>query len=206
MESLTKVALSLRLMCHHDWGSILYPLTARRVTRWSLDLIDRIERHDIFNAAALALALLFCGYLALTWLGFLGLALEDGLWNSEKVEAGEDLTSIDFASIFINGSRPPNEVSVRVGNGSDGRTGLAGRATERLGAVGYGTLPAENKIGDPSDQSFVYYVDGFVLDARQVAAVLDIPEANVRELGTSDVGVTLDGADVIVVLGNDAPL
>ena len=166
-----------------------------------------IERHDIVNAAALALALLFCGYLALRWFGVLDLTMEEGLWRSEKVEvAEEDLSAVDIAAILINGSRPPNEVSVRVGNGSDGRTGLAGRATERLGAVGYGTLPAENKVGDPSDQSYVYYVDGFVLDARQVAAVLDIPEGNVLELGTSDIGVTLDGADVVVVLGNDAAL
>lgn len=169
-------------------------------------MIDRIERHDIFNAAALALALLVCGYLALRWFGFLGTTIDEGLWKSEKVEVVADPSSVDVASIFINGSRPPNEVSVRVGNGSDGRTGLAGRATERLGAVGYGTLPAENKVGDPNDESFVYYIDGFVLDARQVAAVLDIPEANVLELGTEDVGVTLDGADVVVVLGNDAAL
>jgi hypothetical protein len=43
-----------------------------------------------------------------------------------------------------------------------------------------------------------------VLDARQVAAVLEIPETNVVELGTEDIGVTVDGADVIVVLGNNA--
>ncbi|MDH3293034.1 MAG: LytR C-terminal domain-containing protein [Acidimicrobiia bacterium] len=169
-------------------------------------MIDRIERHDFLNAAALALALLFCGYLAVRWLGLLGVTLEQGLWKSEKVETIDDANSLDITSILINGSRPPNEVSVRVGNGSDGRTGLAGRATERLGAVGYGTLPAENKVGDPSDESFVFFAEGFVLDARQVAAVLDIPEANVRQLGAEDVGVTIDGADVIVVLGNDAAL
>jgi len=168
-------------------------------------LTFRIERHDIMNAAALAVALLLCGYLLLRWVGLLGTTLDEGLWQADKAEVADDpADTIDVASIFINGSRPPNEVSVRVGNGSDGRNGLAGRATERLGSVGYGTLQPENKLGDPSDDSFVYYLDGFLLDARQVAAVLDIPESNVLELKTTDIGITVDGADVIVILGNNA--
>lgn len=168
-------------------------------------MIQSIERHDIFNAAALAAALLLCGTLLLRWVGYLGSTVDDGLWQAEKTESVEEaLRDIDVASVYINGSRPPNEVGVRVANGSEGRDGLAGRGTERLGSFGYGVLTPENKIGDPGDDSFVYYVQGFVLDARQVAAVLEIPETNVIELGTDDIGVTIDGADVIVVLGNNA--
>ncbi len=95
---------------------------------------------------------------------------------------------------------------MRVANGSEGRNGLAGRGTERLSSFGYGTLTPENKVGDPTDDSYVYYTEGFVLDARQVAAVLEIPETNVVELGTEEIGVTVDGADVIVVLGNNAAI
>jgi hypothetical protein len=167
-------------------------------------VLDRIERHDIFNAVALGLAVLLCGYILLRWIGFLGETVDEGLWQAEKFETIQSDNAVDPASIFINGSRPPNEVSVRVGNGSAGRDGLAGRATERLASVGYGTLQPENKVGDADDDSYVFYAEGFILDARQVAAVLDIPEVNVRSLGTEDIGVSLDGADVIVVLGNNA--
>lgn len=168
-------------------------------------MIQSIERHDIVNAAALAAALLLCGILLLRWVGYLGDTVGNGLWHAEKAESVEEaLNDIDVASIYINGSRPPNEVGVRVANGSDGRNGLAARGTERLSSFGYGTLTPENKIGDPTDDSFVYYTDGFVLDARQVAAVLEIPETNVVQLGLDEIGVTVDGADVIVVLGNNA--
>ncbi len=168
-------------------------------------MIQSIERHDIVNAAALAGALLLCGILLLRWIGYLGDAVGDGLWQAEKAESAEEaLNDLDVASVYINGSRPPNEVGVRVANGSDGRNGLAARGTERLSSFGYGTLTPENKIGDPGDDSFVYYIEGFLLDARQVAAVLEIPETNVVELGVEDIGVTVDGADVIVILGTNA--
>ena len=168
-------------------------------------LINRIERHDLVNAAALAFALLLCGLLLLRWVGFLGSAVDDGLWQAEKSESVvESAESVDIASVFINGSRRPTEVSVKVANASDGRNGLAARGTERLISVGYGTLAPENKLGDPTDDSFVYYIEGFVLDARQVAAVLDIAESNVIELDSSDIGVNVEGADVIVVLGTNA--
>ncbi len=170
-------------------------------------MIQSIERHDIVNAAALAAALLLCGVLLLRWIGYLGATVSDGLWQAEKAESVEDtLSDIDPASVFVNGSRPPNEVGVRVANGSDGRNGLAGRGTERLSAFGYGTLTPENREGDPGDESYVYYTQGFLLDARQVAAVLEVPETNVILLGSQDIGVTIDGADVIVVLGNNAPI
>lgn len=168
-------------------------------------MIQSIERHDIVNAAALAGALLICGILLLRWVGYLGTTVGDGLWQAEKAESvDEALSDIDVASVFINGSRPPNEVGVRVANGSEGRNGLAARGSERLSSFGYGTLTPENKIGESADDSFVYYTEGFVLDARQVAAVLEIPETNVIELGTETIGVTTEGADVIVVLGNNA--
>ncbi|MDH3302983.1 MAG: LytR C-terminal domain-containing protein [Acidimicrobiia bacterium] len=170
-------------------------------------MIQSIERHDIVNAAALAGALLLCGILLLRWVDYLGEAVGGGLWQADKAESAEDvLNDIDVASVYINGSRPPNEVGVRVANGSEGRNGLAGRGTERLSSFGYGTLTPENKVGDPTDDSYVYYTEGFVLDARQVAAVLEIPETNVVELGTEEIGVTVDGADVIVVLGNNAAI
>lgn len=161
-------------------------------------MLDRVERSDVFNASALAIVLLLLGFLTLGALGWLTEAIDEGLWSSSGGEEIEDLEVL--GSPFL---RPPNEVSIRVGNGSDGRQGLAGRATSRLQGAGYGALDPKNKDGEAIDESFVYYIDGFKIDAIQVATVLNIAESQVRPL-LDNPGVPTDGADVIVILGQDA--
>lgn len=161
-------------------------------------MLDRVERSDVFNASALAVVLLFLGFLILTVVDRLGEAVDEGLWASTGVEELEDVDVI--GSPFL---RPSNEVSVRVGNGSDGRQGLAGRATSRLQSAGYGALDPKNKEGATTDESFVYYIDGYKIDAIQVATLLNIAESQVRPL-LDNPGVPTEGADVIVILGQDA--
>jgi hypothetical protein len=160
-------------------------------------VIDRVERSDVLNACALAAVILFMGYLVMVGVGYFTSAIDDGLWSS----SGGDVEIVDLSSNPL--VRPPNEVSIRVGNGSDGRQGLAGRATRRLESTGYGTLEPKNKDGDPIDESFVYYIDGYKADALQIAEVLKIAETQVRPL-LDDPGVTTEGADVVVILGQDA--
>jgi hypothetical protein len=161
-------------------------------------VLDRVERSDVLNAAALALVLLLLGFATLNAIGWLSDEVDEGLWASS---GGEEVADIEvIGSPFL---RPPNEVSIRVGNGSDGRQGLAGRGTDRLESAGYGVLDPKNKEGEPIDESFVYYIDGFKIDAIQVATVLNIAEAQVRPL-LDNPGVPTDGADVIVILGQDA--
>ncbi len=161
-------------------------------------MLDRVERSDVVNASALALVLLLLGFLTIGAFGLLTDTVDEGLWTSS---GGEEVDDIEvLGSPFL---RPPNEVSIRVGNGSDGRQGLAGRATDRLTSAGYGALDPKNKDGDPIDESFVYYIDGFKIDAIQVATVLNIAESQVRPL-LDNPGVPTDGADVIVILGQDA--
>lgn len=162
-------------------------------------VLDRVERNDVFNAIALAAVLLLCGYVLLQALGLLSDNLDQGLWVAEGRETDELAEPVALGL----GLRPPNEVSIRVGNGSDGRQGLAGRATRRLEDVGYGTLEPENKSGVPIDDSFVYYIDGFKVDAIQVATVLNIAESQVRPL-LDNPGILTEGADVIVILGQNA--
>lgn len=164
-------------------------------------MLERVERNDVVNAAALAGVLLGGGLLLLTMFGWLGSIIDEGLWTAEGGD--EEPAAIDDDAFLNPDLRPPNEVSVRVGNGSDGRQGLAGRATRTLEDLGYGTLPPENKEGLPIDDSFVYYVDGYKLDAIQIATTLDITEAQVRPL-LDNPGVQTEGADVIVVLGQNA--
>lgn len=163
-------------------------------------MLDRVERSDVFNAAALAAVLLGLGFLVLTVFGWFTTAVDEGLWTAEGGELDDAAAAEVLSDIRL---RPTNEVSVRVGNGSDGRQGLAGRASRKLENLAYGTLEARNKEGDPIDESFVYYVDGFKLDAIQVATLLNIAQSQVRPLLDSP-GVPIDGADVIVILGQDA--
>ncbi len=163
-------------------------------------MLDRVERNDVVNATALALVLLFLGFVILAIVGRLSETVDAGLWTAE----GSDV--IEASATEVPGGpllRPPNEVSVRVGNGSDGRQGLAGRATRKLTGAGYGALEPKNKEGLAIDESFVYYIDGFKIDAIQIAAFLNITESQVRPL-LDDPGVPTEGADVIVILGQDA--
>ncbi len=161
-------------------------------------MLDRVERSDVLNASALAIVLLLLGFVILNVVDRLGESVDEGLWASTGTEELDDLEVI--GSPFL---RPPNEVSVRVGNGSDGRQGLAGQATSRLQSAGYGVLDPKNKEGLAIDESFIYYIDGFKIDAIQVATLLNIVESRVRPL-LDNPGVPTEGADVIVVLGQDA--
>lgn len=163
-------------------------------------MLDRLERTDVLNAVALAVVLLLLGIGLLRLLGMFSTTVDEGLWEAE---GGEELAADAVAAPQTNSLRPPNEITVRVGNGSEGRQGLAGRATGRLDTIGYGTLEAVNKEGQPVDDSFVYYIDGYKVEAIEIAGILNIDESQVRPL-LGDPGVPTDGADVLVILGQNA--
>ncbi len=163
-------------------------------------MLDRLERSDVLNATALAVVLLVLGLGLLRVIDSFSSTVDEGLWTAE---GGDDLNAGAVAAPQTASLRPPNEITIRVGNGSEGRQGLAGRATGRLADLGYGTLDALNKEGQPIDDSFVYYVDGYKVEAIEIAGALNIDEAQVRPL-LGDPGLPTDGADVIVVLGQNA--
>ncbi len=171
---------------------------------WSQRMLNRIERHDIINAMALSLVLLLCGYAMNRWVDSLSTAWDEGFWQAEKDESGILPTGDEARSAAkIRGQHLPNEVSVLVGNGSDGIDGLAGRGASRLGDAGYGTLQPQNVDGEPVEVTTVYYTDGFKPDAEAIAILLGFDEDHVEVLRDSP-GVPVEGADVIVVFGNDA--
>jgi len=167
----------------------------------------RLEVHDIVNAALLATVLLLFVYFAQRQLGNVGEIWNNGFFTAEKVDTLDDEElAARAAEIDVVGSRPPNEVSVIVGNGSEGRDGLAGRASERLATVGYGMIAPVNKEGEPVNDSAIYYADGFRLDAVRVALLMGFEETDVQPILNRELGVPIDGADVVVVLGSNAPL
>lgn len=88
--------------------------------------------------------------------------------------------------------RPPEEVTVLVLN-SIGTTGLAGRVTEKLAALGYDMLEPDN-FEPQLEQSTIWYKPGFGPDANDLAA--NFPDA-VTELNPDE----LSEADIVVLLG-----
>lgn len=166
-------------------------------------MLNRIERHDITNAVALALVLLLCVFVILRWVGSLASALDGGFWTAEKAATVAAPTEEAVrAANEIRGQHSPNEVSVLVGNGSSGIDGLAGRGAERLTDLGYGTLSPQNYNGEPVANSMIYYAQGYRPDAEAIAILLSL-DGRLRMI-TDDIGVNADGADVVVILGDDA--
>lgn len=88
--------------------------------------------------------------------------------------------------------REPAELTVLVLN-STGRSGLAGRTTQRIADGGYQTLPADN-FSPTLDTSVVRYAAGLEREAEVLAA--QIPDANLELSEEED-----PAADLVVVLG-----
>jgi hypothetical protein len=88
--------------------------------------------------------------------------------------------------------RPPGEVTVLVLN-SVGTSGLAGRVTEKLAALGYDMLEPDN-FEPLLEQSKIWYKPGFGPDANDLAA--NFPDA-VTEFNPDE----LPEADIVVLLG-----
>lgn len=86
----------------------------------------------------------------------------------------------------------PAELTVLVLN-STGRTGLAGRTTQRIADEGYQTLPADN-FSPTLDTSVIRYTAGLEREAEVLAA--QIPDANLELSEEED-----PAADLVVVLG-----
>ncbi len=100
--------------------------------------------------------------------------------------------------------RPPAEVSVQVANSTDVR-GAASRVTDRLKVLGFVTLTPTDLRGTPLDRSKVHYMPGSLLEAQNIAGVLELDRQNdVFQMfeDTSAVSV-YEMPDVLVAIGTD---
>ncbi|MFV0525415.1 MAG: LytR C-terminal domain-containing protein [Acidimicrobiales bacterium] len=179
-------------------------------------MVDRLERHDIVNAAALAGVLLLFGFLIVTGTTLLFRSVGDGIVESSKEPPA--LNSETAGDLPADGdgtgeteappaeapppepaiaARPPAEVPVRVGNGAR-RVGVAAAGTGVVAGAGYPTLPPKN--APTTEPSIVYFTAGYEADARRLAEVLAL-DAPLIEPMPPDPGVPADGAAVIVILG-----
>ncbi len=106
----------------------------------------------------------------------------------------------------IDGFQPraPEEVSVQVANSTDVR-GAASRITDRLKVLGFVTLTPTNLRGTPLDRSRVHYMPGSLLEAQNIAEVLELDRQNdVFAIfdDTSAIG-DYEMPDVLVSVGTD---
>lgn len=165
-------------------------------------MLNRIERHDITNAAALALVLMLCVFVILRWVDAVGNSWSNGLWEAEAAESIPEPTPAALkAAEEVRGQHARNEVTVLVGNGTL-VSGLASDGTSMMTDNGYGSLTPQNVDGDPVPRSTVYYGLGFRPDAEAIAILMSIDSEQVVTL-TDGIGLSTDGADVVVVLGQD---
>ncbi len=99
---------------------------------------------------------------------------------------------------------PPAEVRVLVANGTD-VGGAAGAIREVLiSDQGYNGLPPVNATTEEvPDFSFVYFANGYELDARNVGLIINVDSANVLPMPAALPVADLAEANVLVLLGSD---
>ena len=178
--------------------------------------MDRVERHDVINAVALAAALLAMA-LALVWGASALFGTISGTVDSSKnpdettttvPAAGEAGGSTTTAAADAETTTTaavlhlPDQVIVRVGNGA-GRKGIATVGTDLVSGAGYAILGPKN--APAASQSIVYYLDGYQADAVEVARLLNIPATQTAPM-PADPGIPVAEAHLIAIIGADTTI
>ncbi|MEM9203459.1 MAG: LytR C-terminal domain-containing protein [Actinomycetota bacterium] len=135
---------------------------------------------------------------------------DDGTEADPAVEGTTDTTTTTTTTVSA-ATRAPGEVRAAVANGT-GTAGLAGARSGELATAGYVTA-AVNAANDTA-VSNVYYIDGYGLEAEQVAIVLGGTAAVLRPATPAEIAelvreanrADVDGFQVLVVLGTDGVL
>ena len=125
---------------------------------------------------------------------------------AEETTTGQSSTPVQSAPVSSSESvlHPPPEVRVLVANGTE-ISGAAGAIREVLiSDQGYNGLPAVNAITEEvPDFSFVYYANGYELDARNVGLIIGVDSANVLPMPAALPVADLAEANVLILLGSD---
>lgn len=187
--------------------------------------VDRIERHDVINAIGLAAVLLAMAlglvFGARSLFNTVNGGLVEKTEDPAKVAADEaqqaDANAADGADTATDATtdttapettdttpttlavRPPGEVTIRVGNGAR-KSGVATAGTDLLTQAGYKALSPKN--APTVANSVVYYIEGYEADAAQVARLTLMGETAIAPM-PADPGIAIDGAQLIVILGQD---
>lgn len=179
--------------------------------------MDRVERHDVLNAVGLAVVLLAMALGLVFGARALFQTVNGGLVDTSKTEdtadadaSGGSVTTTSDESTSTSEEEVtttteaephlPNEVLVRVGNGAR-RGGVAGAGTSIVEQAGYPTLSPKN--APSAEASIIYYVEGYLADALQVARLLNVAESQVAPM-PADPGIPQGEALLVVILGADS--
>ena len=125
---------------------------------------------------------------------------------AEENTTGQSSTPVQSAPVSSSESvlHPPPEVRGLVANGTE-ISGAAGAIREVLiSDQGYNGLPAVNAATEEvPDFSFVYYANGYELDARNVGLIIGVDSANILPMPAALPVADLADANVLILLGSD---
>jgi hypothetical protein len=183
---------------------------------WSA--VERIERHDLVNAVALAAVLMTLALLLIIGARALFRTVDGGIIESSRppttATTAPAETSGDGAagggtegeaeaatttSTTLAPLREPGEVTIRVGNGAQ-RSGIAAAGGSRLSSLGYNVVDLKN--APPAPTSAVYHAEGYEQEGRAVARALAIPETAVGPVPANP-PLDASGVALLVILGAD---
>jgi hypothetical protein len=192
--------------------------------------VDRIERHDLINALALAAVLMTLALLLIVGARELFRTVDEGLVVSSP-SGGEATATTVAGEVPAEGGEPGGGEPAAPAEGEAGpvepdeaattttvppprppgevavrvangaqRVGVAAAGGGRLESLGYQVVGLANAAARPT--SVVWFVEGFEPEARAVAEALGVPAGEVGPV-PADPGVDVSGASVLVVLGAD---
>ena len=125
---------------------------------------------------------------------------------SEETDTQESTGPVQAEPVSSGESvlHPPSEVRVLVANGTD-VGGAAGAIREVLiSDQGYNGLPPVNATSEEVPEfSFVYYANGYELDARNVGLIINVDSTNVIPMPAALPVADLAEANILVLLGSD---
>jgi len=120
---------------------------------------------------------------------------------AESVSGSEVAESVSGSELVLH---PPAEVRVLVANGSDVPDAASAMRELLISDHGYNGLPSVIATTEEvPDFSFVYYANGYLLDARNVALQINVDFAFVLPMPAALPVADLAEANVLVLLGSD---
>ena len=126
----------------------------------------------------------------------------------EETATAETESTVPVQEAPVSGSEsvlhPPAEVRVLVANGTE-VGGAAGAIREVLiSDQGYNGLPPVNATTEEAPEfSFVYYANGYELDARNVGLIIGADSANILPIPAALPVTDLAEANILILLGSD---
>ena len=133
---------------------------------------------------------------------------EEETVSEEETATAETESTVPVQEAPVSGSEsvlhPPAEVRVLVANGTE-VGGAAGAIREVLiSDQGYNGLPPVNATTEEVPEfSFVYYANGYELDARNVGLIIGADSANILPIPAALPVADLAEANILILLGSD---